>query len=142
VLAEAIVALALLGLTAAGGASLVHAAAQVHRQAERLDLGLLVGETILARMAVLSFTRLPEFFSAPADASFAQLDTADGSAPRDWSKLLADLPTGRITATLQGLTVHGDAAQFDGALALRLRVRASWSEKESRRYVELTDVRF
>jgi hypothetical protein len=142
VLAEAIVALALLGLAAAGGATLVHAAAQVHRQAERLDQGLMVAETILARLAGVSFARLPEVFAAPADASLAQIDTAGAGAPADWFSLLADLPAGRVTATLQGLTSRGDAAPFDAAIALRVRIRTSWAEDTRRRSVELTDVRF
>ncbi len=135
-------ALALLGLMAGGAASLAQAAARLSREAERLDQALMIGETLLARLSLVSFTRLPEFFGASSSAGAARLDTDDSSAPAEWSALAAGLPAPRVTATLQGLTTGGGGCSFGRALALRVRVRVEWSEAERRRRVELTDVRF
>lgn len=140
-LVEGLVALALVGLLAAGGAALAHAAAQFAREAARVDLALAAGEQVLARLDGTSYTRLPVVFGAPLSALTARIDTAAGTAPSDWAPLCDELPGCVIEAQLDGLGEGGVPLAFADASVLALVVRVRWSEGGRTRDVELADVR-
>ncbi|MDQ7008281.1 MAG: prepilin-type N-terminal cleavage/methylation domain-containing protein [Acidobacteriota bacterium] len=140
-LIEALVALALTGLLAAGVLSLFHTAVHHLRAADRLDRARGAAETIAARLDGVSFHRLPGYFSAAPDDREGILDTRDASAPAAWHELLEGLPDGRIEARLEGLGAGGTSATFGTALGCRLRVRVSYLEAGRRRRVRLVWVR-
>ncbi len=141
-LVEALCALALVGLIVAGGASMVHVAAQLSARNASFDAGLDACRGLQARLEGVSFARLPELFGAPPSARAAVLDTADGSAPAEWAELAARLPAGSLRATLEGVGAGGGAAPFDAAVALRVTARAAWDDGPRTRTVELVHVRF
>ncbi len=132
-LVEALVALALAGFVAAGGAALAELASRVGRAAERLDL---------AREAARdTLEQLPARFGATAGDLARTLDSDRGDVPAEWLGAAAALPALRMEVTLQGLGAGAGAAPCVNALALRVRVRVTWRDGEASRALEFTDVR-
>lgn len=141
VLLDALAAFALLGLLAVGTLSLLHGAVHISRQAARLDHARGAVESVAARLDLVSWERLPEYFGAGSSEEDAVLDTGDATAPGGWPALVEGLPEGRVLARLEGVGAGGAGAAFAGAMALRLRVEVSYREGSRWRRVSLVWVR-
>lgn len=141
-LAEALVALALLGMLMLGAFSLALSSVAAVGEAERMNRAREAAERILHELESIGFHDLPRFFGSRGDAFSARLSSAGKSAPEGWAAALAGLPEGRVEAVLQGLGVTGESVSFDDAQALRLRVRVSYREQGRTRRVALAAVRF
>lgn len=140
-LVEALVALALAGFVAAGGAALAELASRVGRAAERLDLAREAARDTLEQLGELPFAALPARFGATAGDLARTLDSDRGDVPAEWLGAAAALPALRMEVTLQGLGAGAGAAPCVNALALRVRVRVTWRDGEASRALEFTDVR-
>jgi len=140
-LAESLAAIAILGATALGAASLAQRAAGVAAEASRLDLAREAAEAVHARLETVGWYRLPELFDASAGDAEASVATGEG-APAEWDELVARLPRGRIQARLAGLGRDGARVAFGEAVALRLEVRVAYDEQGRRRVVALSASRF
>lgn len=140
-LAEALVALALAGGLVVAGLGLAGEAARIHRAAGWRAGAVEAAEVVAAHLAAVSYARLPEVFAAPAGASRAVLDSADGTAPPGWSALVQGLPGGEVRAELAGLARGGAAVPLGQALALQVRVRVRWRTAHALQAFEVVDVR-
>jgi len=141
-LLEALAALVLLALVATGAGSLAQRAARIAEEAARLDAAREAGEALLARLAAVSWYRLPELFGGNENTETARVATGGAGAPADWEPLAERLPHGRIEARLTGLARDGRRSRFSCAIALRLEIRIAYDEHGGRRSVTLVATRF
>lgn len=135
-------ALALAGIIAGSVAGVATVAARAARAAARLDRAVAAVESAQSRLSGVPYAALPGVFGAARDATTASMSTGGGGAPPGWDALLLGLPGGVLEATLEGLGSDGVSAPFDSALALRVAVRARWTEDGRTRETEVLDVRF
>lgn len=140
-LVEALVALALAGFVAAGGAALAELASRTGRAAERLDLAREAALGVHEQLGAVPFAALPARFGASSTDLARTLDSDRGEVPPEWLAGAAALPAVRMEVALEGLAAGAGAAPCAGALALRVRVRVTWREGAAPRALELTDVR-
>ncbi len=138
---DALLALSLVGLISLGAVGLGTSAVHISSEAAHLDAALAIARQCLADLDQVSWHRLPQYFSSAESRDAAALDTADLSAPADWSSRAASLPGGRIIARLDGLTSDGRGCAFDSSLGLRVSVVVSYRESERTRHVTLQQVR-
>ena len=129
-LPEALAALAVLGLVAVGAAGMAAVALRGERLAAEHAAARRAAVSALARVATVSWVRLPLVFGGSGDDTALAVSSSRNPGHGLVAGLAEGLPRAEVLVRAEGLAPGGAAARFREAVAIRVRARVTWRGRD------------